>query len=99
LIAMVLDPVVDRMEKRGWSRLMASSLIFAGFILALAAILFFAIPPIISQARSISGQVGQYIPAPGDHNRAERSLAKMLDRTHAPTFVRGAVERGATQLS
>ena len=33
LVAMVLDPVVDRMERRGWSRTWASVFIFGSFLL------------------------------------------------------------------
>ena len=33
LIAMVLDPIVDRMELRGWNRTRASAFIFASFLI------------------------------------------------------------------
>jgi len=45
LLAMVLDPIVDRMEHRGWSRTSASAFIFASFLLISTglAVLFFPV--------------------------------------------------------
>src|SRR5258708_5942420 len=99
IIAMVLDPVVDRMEARGWSRLKGSLIIFTGFFAVVGTVLYFAVPAIINQAQGISGQVSQYIPAPGNQAKAQKSLQKMLDRAKAPPYVRAAVERATTQLS
>ena len=35
LLATVLDPVVDRLEMRGWSRSAAAALIYSGFLIVL----------------------------------------------------------------
>jgi predicted PurR-regulated permease PerM len=102
LIAMVLDPVVDRMEARGWSRLKGSLLIFFSFFAVVGATLYFAVPAVVHQAQEISGQIQQYLPTPGDPKsdaKAQKSLNKMLDKSNAPPFVRMAVERGTVQLS
>jgi predicted PurR-regulated permease PerM len=99
IIAMVLDPVVDRMEARGWSRLRGSLIIFIGFFAVLGTALYFAVPAVIKQAEGISGQISQYIPEPGNQAKAEKSLQKMLDRAKAPPFVRSAVERAMGQLN
>src|SRR5438552_3544196 len=58
IIAMVLDPVVDRMEKRGWPRLWATFVIFLAFFAVVGTILYFAVPAVVDQARAISAQVG-----------------------------------------
>src|SRR5437588_10256107 len=54
LIAMVLDPVVDRMEGRGWSRTSSSVLIYLAAFAVLAAVLYFAVPIMARQAAAIS---------------------------------------------
>src|SRR5438067_2891665 len=65
LIATVLDPIVDRLERRGWSRAMGATAIFSGFFVALGIVLYFSVPAAVSQAQAISAQVSQYIPEPG----------------------------------
>src|SRR2546421_13001886 len=43
LIAMVLHPIVDRMERRGFSRMWGALLIFIGFICTAGVTLYFAV--------------------------------------------------------
>jgi predicted PurR-regulated permease PerM len=99
LIAMVLDPVVDRMERRGWSRAWAATLIFAGFFVTMGTLLYFAVPSVMRQSQAISDQVGKYLPQPGSQGKAEKSLNKLPGLTKAPPWVRTAVVRGTEQLS
>jgi predicted PurR-regulated permease PerM len=99
LIAMVLDPVVDRMERRGWSRTWAATLIFAGFFATMAAMLYFAVPAVMRQSAAISEQVGQYLPVPGDPDRANQVLKKLPGLAKAPPWVRTAVVRGTEDLN
>jgi predicted PurR-regulated permease PerM len=63
LIAMVLDPVVDRLEHRGWSRTWGAALIFGSFLLVLGTSLFFAVPALVHQGEEIGGQFDRYMPA------------------------------------
>ncbi len=97
LIAMVLDPVVDRMERRGWSRLTATLLIFVAFIAGLGALLYFAIPPVMAQAGDLYGKVSQYIPFPGRQKAAEEAIAHALHRARIGGFAQTAVLRAAGQ--
>lgn len=102
VIAMVLDPVVDRMERRGWSRGAAASVIFVGFFVTLGIGLYFAVPAVVRQMEAISGQIAQYIPEAGNPKqeaRARSSLHNMLARAHAPDYVFTAVEHTTTSLS
>ena len=86
-------PVVDRMERRGFSRMWAALLIFMGFICTAGVTLYFAVPAIVSQTEEISAQVTEYIPSPGNESRAKRSITRMLNNAKAPPYVRLAVER------
>ncbi len=62
MLATILDPVVDRMEARGWTRMWASAVIFVGFILALALTLFLLTPPIMDQASHIQVEFKKIFP-------------------------------------
>ena len=92
LIAMVLDPVVDRMERRRWSRLAATTLIFAGFFAAAGTLLYFATPVIVRQAADISVEARRYIPGP-DNPGAGKRLERVLDRAKAPPWLRAVADR------
>lgn len=99
VMAMVLDPVVDRMETRGWSRTAATACIFAAALGALGSVAYFAVPAAIDQANAISASFDRYLPRPGHRDEAERSLRRLLDRAKAPAYAREAVRRGAAQVS
>src|SRR4051794_3644736 len=53
LLAMVLDPVVDRMELRGWSRARASAFIFVAFLLIVGGLVVLAIPYCVDQVTTL----------------------------------------------
>src|SRR4051812_27800793 len=61
LIAMVLDPVVDKLEARGWSRLWGTALIYFCFLVVLTAGLVLLVPSMIHQGQEISQQVEKYV--------------------------------------
>src|SRR5579872_427873 len=92
LIAIVLDPVVDKMEQRKFSRTAAAALIFGVFLVVMGTILYFSVPAIIRQAGDISAQTRQYVPSPSNPE-AQQKLAATLDRAKAPPWLRSAVER------
>ena len=73
LIAMVLDPVVDRLEARGWSRTAGAVLIYAIFILLFGGVLFFAVPVLVHEGETLTSQVNQYLP-----NRTEQGIDQAL---------------------
>jgi predicted PurR-regulated permease PerM len=64
LLAMVLDPVVDRMELRGWSRVRASAFIFGSFIVIVGGLAVLAYPFVIGQIGTLQDGFGKYFPDP-----------------------------------
>src|SRR5579871_2664929 len=86
LLAMVLDPVVDRMELRGWSRLWASAFIFGSFLIIAGGLLVLAYPFIAAQAATLQRGFERYFPDP--------SHAGLLKSFHEmglpPTLANGA---------
>lgn len=53
LIATVLDPIVDRLELRGWTRAAAATLIYGVFLAVLITAIVLAYPHILAQAGQI----------------------------------------------
>jgi predicted PurR-regulated permease PerM len=72
-LAYVLDPLADRLAKRGLSRLVAASIILGGFVLALA-LLFLLIAPVL--AKQLAGFIDD---APG---YARRLQSLVSDANH-----------------
>jgi predicted PurR-regulated permease PerM len=97
LIAMVLDPVVDRMERRGWSRFGATTAIFFSFFTITGGLLYLATPVIVEQATEMSAQTRQYIPGP-DNPGASLRLERALVKAQAPPWTRAVVDRGMVGL-
>ncbi len=64
IIAMVLDPTVDRLENRGMSRAMASTLVFVGFLAVAVAVVVLFGSVISSQAASIARDLARLFPDP-----------------------------------
>jgi len=73
LIAMVLDPVVDRLEARGWSRTAGATLIYASFIIVFGGALFFSVPVLVHEGEVLGTQVNRYLP-----DRSERGIDAAL---------------------
>ncbi|MGI8923056.1 MAG: AI-2E family transporter [Fimbriimonadales bacterium] len=93
LIAMVLDPVVDRMEHRGFSRFLSSLVIFVGFFAALAGLLYFVVPRVAEQAKNVSQKATEYLP-----DRSPQGIERFLNRNHVPYSIRPVVSRAITQI-
>lgn len=76
LIATVLDPVVDRLELRGWSRAAAASLIYGVFLVVMGVAIALAYPHVLAQVSEIQQGFSAKFPdtsSAGLHS----SLAKM----------------------
>ena len=99
LIAMILDPVVDRMERRGWSRSSAASVIFLSFFLFTGLLFYFSVPEIMHQAGEIGVQVKQYLPDPAHPGQAQHSITLLLNRAHAPAYFHTVANRGMSQFN
>ena len=82
LLAMVLDPVVDRMELRGWSRTWATAFIFGSFLLITIGLCILAFPYIGNQASDMQAQFARYFP---DHSQA--GLVKSLHKMNVPNSI------------
>jgi len=62
LLATVLDPVVDRMERKGWKRGHATIFIFGAFLAALAGLIALATPFLSDQVAGIRQGFSRYFP-------------------------------------
>jgi len=74
LLATVLDPVVDRMEQRGWNRTWATAFIFGSFLIILGGLLVLATPYLLDQGIEIQKGFTRYFP--------DTSRAGMLKSFH-----------------
>lgn len=99
LIALVLDPLVDRMEARGWSRLKGSLIIFAVFFGVTGGVLAVAIPAVVTQTMAITKSISDYIPSGENESQTKASLNRILKKVHASPFVSSAVLRASSQIS
>jgi predicted PurR-regulated permease PerM len=59
-VAVLLDPLLDRLEARGWSRLAAVLFVYAFFLLAFLAIALVLIPTAVTQAQDLIENYGLY---------------------------------------
>jgi predicted PurR-regulated permease PerM len=105
ILAMVLDPVVDRMELRGWSRTWATAFIFGSFLLIVIGVVYLASPYIGGQAAEMQTQFEKYFP---DHSHA--GLLKSLHQMKVPDWIaqlgassydtlRGGVTKSSSSLT
>lgn len=60
-IAYFLDPVADRLERVGFSRLVATGVVTTGVVLVIAILLFLVLPVVIDQFRAIIVSIPDYI--------------------------------------
>jgi predicted PurR-regulated permease PerM len=98
LIAMVLDPLVDRMESRGWSRLKSTMLIFVAFFTVVGVGLTLALPAVVTQTVAVTNSIGQYLPGESE-TQTKKSLTRLLNRVHATAFLRETVLKASSQIS
>lgn len=61
VLAYFLDPVADRLERIGLSRLMATIVILLGFLVIVVLALVIIIPVVASQAADFAGRLPQYL--------------------------------------
>lgn len=62
LIALVLDPVVDRLEARGWSRTWGAIMIYSAFIVFVTIVTVLAIPVVSEQTTALQVAVNETFP-------------------------------------
>lgn len=93
LIAVILDPVVDRMEMRGWKRQSAAAFIFAGFILVTVGLIYLAVPRITGEFAEMSRQIQKQFPI-----RTAEGIAQTLsDRYSVEKPVAELIAKGVLQ--
>jgi len=85
VLAYLLDPVVDFLERKGASRPRAILAVFAGALLLLAALFGSVVPHVINETR----QLASHIPAYAD--RALESFERWIN--HPPPWARKLLER------
>ncbi len=86
LLATVLDPVVDRMETRGWKRGPAALFIFGSFVLILVGLLWLATPYVIAQGEDLQKKFIDYFP--DTHSRA--GILTGFHKMNAPQWLASA---------
>ena len=82
VLAIVLDPVVDRMEAKGWKRVWASALIFVGAIVVFGLALWFTFPLVAKQFTDAQGRFAQFFP-----DTSREGLVKSFRKLNAPESV------------
>ncbi len=60
-IAYFFDPVCDRLEKLGWSRTLATSMVTAGFVVLLLILLVLILPTVIGQLIDLMNELPVYL--------------------------------------
>jgi predicted PurR-regulated permease PerM len=102
IAAVVLDPLVDHLENRGWPRGLAVATIFLVFFGWLLVAAMYAVPVILAQSREVAVQLGGMFQDPFRPNLVRPAL-EILNRLHAPAAVREPILRwahnGTTRLS
>jgi predicted PurR-regulated permease PerM len=86
ILAMVLDPVVDRMEGRGWSRMWATSFIYGSFLAIAIGLSILAYPHIVSQFDTLQAGFQKYFP--------DTSHKGLFDSFQKMGFTRSASQAG-----
>lgn len=61
IIAWLLDPLIDRLESRGWPRIFGVIFVFTLFLSVFAVGLFFLIPSVIDQAKQLASDFPDYL--------------------------------------
>ncbi len=82
LLAMVLDPVVDRMEHRGWSRNAATIFIFGSFVLLAGGMTILVEPYLANQVSTVQTQFLKFFP-----DTTHKGLVASFHRMHVPDWM------------
>jgi predicted PurR-regulated permease PerM len=93
-LAVVLDPVVDRLENRGVPRGLATTLIFLLLVGGLAAALFLLSPMLSAQAGAMARDLGRLVPDPA-HPDLVPVTRRVLERLDAHPALRDALVEAA----
>jgi predicted PurR-regulated permease PerM len=93
LLATVLDPVVDRMESRGWRRAPATCFIFFSFILLVTGLVALAIPHVVDQLETVQQSFSRYFP-----DTSQAGLKASLAKLRVPATLAGVAIQGFTGL-
>jgi predicted PurR-regulated permease PerM len=99
-IALLLDPVLSRMQRRGWSRRAATFVVFAIFLLVFAGVALVLIPAAVRQAAEFAGNMPSYYAALSQ--RAQAALAShhaLLARLRLPTTSNEILARYQAQIT
>lgn len=88
-LALLLDPAIDRMEKRGMPRGRAVAVVALCFLLVIAVFGVFVVPVLINQAKELADNLpGYYTQAQDYVGRWMAGHAGLLRRFHAPTTMK-----------
>jgi len=83
LLATVLDPVVDRMETRGWKRGPAALFIFGSFLIILVGLLWLATPYVIAQGADLRDKFNSYFP----DTHSPKAILTSFRKMNAPDWL------------
>src|SRR5712692_8468070 len=99
-IAALLDPLLKRMQRRGWSRRAATVVVFVLFLLTFTGVALVLIPAAVRQAAEFAGNMPAYYGALVD--RAQAALAAhhaLLARLRLPTSSTEILARYQAQIT
>jgi predicted PurR-regulated permease PerM len=82
ILAMVLSPVIDRMEARGWKRASATIFVFLSFLIITGGLVILATPYLIHEGQEIQTQVNKFFP-----DTTKAGLARSFREMNAPDAV------------
>lgn len=80
-IAGILEGQLQALERRGYSRLAATTLVFLMFLLVVSALLLYIVPVILSQLQGLVQELPRYIR--GANNWFQQEFQPFLERHHA----------------
>jgi predicted PurR-regulated permease PerM len=98
-VAALLDPLLDRLERRGWSRRAAAAVVFAAFLLVFFAVAIILLPMAMHQAVELVRNVPGYytrLTAWGEQWLNQRRA--LLVRLHLPTSSAGMLAQYQAQI-
>jgi predicted PurR-regulated permease PerM len=98
LFAMTLDPVVDRLENRGWRRIAATSLIFVLFLALIVAALALFVPALTRQTSDIAVALGGLFPD-SDRPGLVGPVERFMREVHAPPGLQAPILRAAREAT
>lgn len=96
VFAYLLDPLVDKIENRGFPRWAAIWAVFILFLILLGLLAFFIVPPLVTEARELAGAIkGQVERLPP----LLKEIREWLARLKIPAYLRKAIEEGASKAA